>query len=138
MTAIIKYVSTIESKLSQLPVGNGQLIFVKDTRKIFLDFNNIRTEYSQIMVLQNEEHRKNILNPVTGFYFVLGTYILWRFENGEWIQLTFPPKENIVFLNFANLPKEGKKEVLYVTEDKTYKWNKTEYIELGALTWGNF
>ena len=138
MTATIKYISTVESKLSQLPIENGQLIFINDTRKIFLDFNDIRTEYSQIMVLQNEEHRKNILSPVTGFYFILSTCTLWRYQNGEWIQITTPPKENIAFLDYSDLPKQGKEEVLYVTKDQSYRWNGDGYTKLGNLIWEEF
>ena len=69
-TATIKFITTVDSKLSQLGIENGQLIFTSDTRKIYLDSKDIRTEYSQIIPLAKEEDRLNYLSPITGFYFV--------------------------------------------------------------------
>lgn len=138
MTATIKFVSTVNSKLSQLEVSNGQLIFVSDTRNIYLDFNGVRTEYSQIVILANESDRVNYLTPITAFYFVKETKVLWRFENGEWHQLTTPPKESIIFLNYSNFPAIGTKEVLYISESDTYIWDGKSYIKLGEPVWGYF
>ena len=138
MIAAVKFVSTVDSKLSQLDIENGQIIFVTDTRTLYVDFNDVRTEYNQIIVLRNEAHRMSILSPLKAFYFILETNILWRYDGNEWIQLTSPPKENIVFVNYNDLPTQGKDEVLYITEQKTFRWNGVEYIELGALTWGEF
>lgn len=138
MTATVKFLSTVNSKLSQLDIENGQLIFVSDTRNIYLDFNGVRTEYSQVIILAKESDRVNYLSPITAFYFVKETKIFWRFEGGEWIQLTTPPKETVIFLNYSDLPKVGTKEVLYVTESQTYIWDGSEYVLLGEPTWGSF
>lgn len=137
-TAIVKFVSTVDSKLSQLTIENGQLIFASDTRRIYLDFNNIRTEYSQIILLAKESDRTNYLSPITAFYFVKETKVFWRYENGEWIQLTSPPKETVVFINYSNLPETGEEKVLYITETQSYIWNGSEYIRLGTQVWENF
>ena len=138
MTATVKFVSTVDSKLSQLQIENGQLIFVSDTRKICLDFNGVRTEYSQLIILATEKDRQNYLSPITAFYFIKSTKCLWRYEGGEWIQLTSPPKEQIVFLNYSDLPLVGESEVLYITETQSYTWNGNEYIRLGTQVWENF
>lgn len=138
MTATVKFLSTVNSKLSQLDIENGQLIFVSDTRNIYLDFNGVRTEYSQVIILAKESDRVNYLSPITAFYFVKETKVFWRFEGGEWIQLTTPPKETVIFLNYSDLPKVGTKEVLYVTESQTYIWDGSEYVLLGEPTWGSF
>lgn len=137
-TAIVKFVSTVDSKLSQLTIENGQLIFASDTRRIYLDFNNIRTEYSQIILLAKESDRTNYLSPITAFYFVKETKVFWRYENGEWIQLTSPPKETVVFINYSDLPETGEEKVLYITETQSYIWNGSEYIRLGTQVWENF
>lgn len=137
-TAIVKFVSTVDSKLSQLTIENGQLIFASDTRRIYLDFNNIRTEYSQIILLAKENDRTNYLSPITAFYFVKETKVFWRYENGEWIQLTSPPKETVVFINYLDLPETGEEKVLYITETQSYIWNGSEYIRLGTQVWENF
>ena len=98
MTTTVKFVSTIDSKLSQLGIENGQLIFATDTRTIYLDLNGVRTEYNQIVVLFNENQRLSLLSPIEGlFYFVKETNVLWRYDgNYQWVQLTSPPKENII------------------------------------------
>lgn len=140
MTTTVKFVSTIDSKLSQLGIENGQLIFTTDTRTIYLDLNGVRTEYNQIVVLFNENQRLSLLSPIEGlFYFVKETNVLWRYDgNYQWVQLTSPPKENIIFLNYVDLPSQGQEQVLYITEKTTYQWRNGSYSELGALTWENF
>ena len=135
MTSTIKFVTTVNSKLSQLNIENGQLIFVSDARKIYLDLNGIRTEYSQIIPLAKEEDRLNYLSPITGFYFVKETAVLWRVEQGEWIQLTEPPQEWIVFTTYNELPKQGKLNTLYITETQSYRWTEEGYIRLGCEVW---
>lgn len=134
-TATIKFITTVDSKLSQLGIENGQLIFTSDTRKIYLDSKDIRTEYSQIIPLAKEEDRLNYLSPITGFYFVKNTAILWRFEDGEWIQITSPPREWIVFTTYEKLPKQGKLDTLYITETQSYRYTADGYIRLGGEVW---
>lgn len=133
-TAIVKFVSTVDSKLSQLTIENGQLIFASDTRRIYLDFNNIRTEYSQIIPLVDETSREEYMAPIRGFYFVQETNCLWHYDGG-WVQLTSPPKEQIVFVDYINLPSIGKEEILYITETDSYKWTPDGYVRLGGSIW---
>ena len=56
--SILKAVSTVDSKLSNLPIEDGQLIFVYDKKKIVLDNHGIRTIYEQIQTIENEDQRK--------------------------------------------------------------------------------
>lgn len=135
--SIMKFYSTVASRLNELEVKNGQLIFVNDVRKIYLDTNNTRVEYSQIILLVSEEQRESILAPLNGFYFVQETNSLWRYNN-KWIQLTLPPSEIINFLeDNETLPEEGSKGTLYILGTKIYKWDK-EYVELNTPQWGTF
>ena len=57
-------------------------------------------------------------SPFYGYYFVIETAILWRYDNG-WTQITTKP-DDIVFIG-AELPELGqaKEKTLYV--DKTKK-----------------
>ena len=136
-TAIIKFYSTVASKLDNLEIIDGQLIFVSDIKKIYLDLNNKRVEYSQIILLVSEEQRKGILAPIEGFYFVEETKILWRYKN-DWSQITYPPKEQVKIIEKGEgLPLNGEKNVIYILGTKIYKWND-EYIELGTSQWGSF
>lgn len=92
MDVILKVISTVDSKLASLKQKDGQLIFCKDTRKILLDLNGVRTVYEQITTIDTESQRTEILAPVDGFYFVLDTHILWKYS-AEWIQITSQPAD---------------------------------------------
>ena len=133
--SVIRYYAVSRDKLDQLAVADGQLIFVRDAREIYLDVNGERTSYSQIMVLFDEEHRKG-LKPVTGFYFVSSTNVLWRYDN-QWIQLTTSPREVVVFSD--ELPQQGVEETLYITEEDIYKFDDGKYTKLGGTPqWETF
>ena len=92
MEVIMKAISTVDSKLSTLEQKDGQLIFCKDTRRILLDLNGVRTAYEEITIIDTESQRTEMLAPVDGFYFVLDTHILWRYS-AEWIQITSQPAD---------------------------------------------
>lgn len=131
---IIKYWSVPQDKINQLPIEDGQLIFVRDAREIYLDVNGERTSYSQIMILSSEEHRKS-LKPVTGFYFVSSTNVLWRYDK-QWIQLTSSPQEAVVFTD--ELPSNGVEKTLYIQGTRLYKFDDGNYAELGGSNWDSF
>ena len=134
----MKFISTVDSRLPQLPIKEGQLIFVGDTRKICLDLDGVRTEYSQIIPLQTEQDRINYIKPINGFYFVHETKVLWNCENGVWFSLSTPPQEIIVFVeNFEKLPQTGQKKVLYIVEElgTEYIWTESGYSKIGDPVW---
>lgn len=139
MAAIVKIYSTTASKLNQLPVVDGTLTFVKDTRRIYLDMNGTRVEYSIIQVLQNEASRKNLLAPVEGFYFVEDTSVMWRYKEG-WKQITPSNLDSVFFGTEEDFPEIGSTSTLYVSDSATYKWdNLTKSYEVVAnkTAWGN-
>lgn len=125
MAAIVKIYSTTASKLPQLPIVDGTLTFVKDTRRIYLDMNGVRVEYSVIQVLQDENARTGLLAPVEGFYFVEDTSVMWRYKAG-WKQMT-PSNLEPVFMGSTteDFPQTGKSSTLYVAEDAMYRWNSS-------------
>ena len=135
-----KFITTVEARLDLLPIEKGQLIFVRDSKRIFLDYDGIRSEYGnnkdeQIIILQKEEERVNLENPFNAFYFILESHVLWRYEN-EWIPITTEPKEEIIFTDF--LPSQGELNVLYSTLDNLYRWDGSQFIKMGGLYWGVF
>lgn len=90
---VLSAIATANSKLSDLPVKDGQLIFVQDRSTIALDFGGKRVLYKQIEEIQTEEARSSMLAPVTGrYYFVIDTGTLWTYRNG-WQQITSTPSE---------------------------------------------
>ena len=108
---ILKAYSTVESKLSTLPLEDGQLIFVYDKKKIILDNHGVRTVYEQIQTIETEEQRNDLLAPIDSFYFVIETSILWRYSNGHWNQITTSPQEQI-----DRIVAEGTKQVKAVQD----------------------
>lgn len=116
--APMSVVVTTSEKLSSLLIQNGRLIFVKDKCRIAFDWNDKRTFYNQITELETDYERISMSSPFYGYYFVIETAILWRYDN-DWIQITSKP-DDIVFIG-AELPELGqaKEKTLYV--DKTKK-----------------
>lgn len=132
---VLKIVSTTKSRVSELPVSYGQLIFCKDVRTIYFDTDE-RVEYNQIMIFSKEAHRLASI-PVCGFYFVQETNILWRYDE-KWIQLTSSPKEQIVFLPKDQFPSIGDINILYIDGTDMYRWTGDNYNPMGAPVWGSF
>ena len=89
---IMSVLSTTASRLPDLSIKNGQLIFIRDSQTIALDFNDKRTFYNEIVVLQTDIERTSLLTPISGlFYFVEETNVLWRYQS-QWKQITTPPE----------------------------------------------
>lgn len=142
MSAIVKFYHTTNSKLAQLPVRNGNLIFVTDTKRMYLDVNGNRLPYMDIQLLPTESDRTSVLAPIEGFYFVEETNVLWRYREG-WIQVTPSNLTPLFFGSYEEFPPQGNPLVLYVSDNATYKWdsltskymcvaNKTEWTVLGG------
>lgn len=110
--SVLSVCATVGSKLPNLVIKDGQLIFVRDKHKIALDFGGKRNFFNQIEELVTDAARTSMLAPVAGlFYFVIETAVLWTYRDG-WVQITTPPKE-VVFFG-TELPELGVSKTLYV------------------------
>ena len=110
---VLSVCATTGSRLSDLVIKDGQLIFVQDKHRIAFDFKGRRVFYNQIEEIATEEERKG-LEPEDGvFYFVIDTAVLWRYQ-GRWVQLTTPPKD-VIFIG-VELPELGSANTLYVNK----------------------
>lgn len=138
--AIVKVYTTVAAKLSQLAVSDGQLIFVSDTRRIYLDFNGYRIGYDTFRVFDTDQDRLQWLAPVEGFYFVRSTGVLWNYE-GSWKQLTPSNLEQVVIGESAsNFPTEGDPKTLYAANSGVYRWDASsnQYgLVANKLEWGD-
>lgn len=113
---VLSVCATVASRLSDLVIKDGQLIFVKDKHRIALDFGGKRTFYNQIEEIATEDARKSLLAPLNGcYYFVIDTAVFWTYRDG-WVQITTPPKE-VVFIG-AELPELGSSKTLYADTDR--------------------
>lgn len=105
---ILSVCTTVGSKLAELEVKNGQLIFVRDQHQVALDFGGIRTIYSQIRELATDASRTSMLAPVAGlYYFVLETGVLWFYQDG-WVQITTTPA------SVSNMVEDALKNVVQI------------------------
>ena len=92
-SSVLSTIATVNSKLSDLEVKDGQLIFVQDKNTIALDFGGKRRFYKQIEELSTEDSRASLLAPVTGqYYFVVETGVMWTYQN-DWVQITTTPSD---------------------------------------------
>lgn len=89
---VLSAIATVNSKLSELSVKDGQLIFIQDKNTIALDFGGKRRLYKQIEEISTEAERASLLAPVSGcYYYVIETSILWTYRDG-WVQITTTPE----------------------------------------------
>lgn len=132
---VLKLVATTSSKIGNLTIADGQLVFLYDIGRIAFDYKGTRVFYNQIVELESEAVRQSLENPLDGYYFVVGTGVLWAYKSG-WTQLTGRP-ENIEFID-VDLPELGQENKLYVnkTEQEISVWDEetNQYIKVANYT----
>lgn len=113
--SVLKLVATTSSRIKDLIIENGQLIFIQDMGRIAFDFNGNRVFYNQIVELETEAERLTLDSPLSGYYFVIGSGVLWYYQD-TWTQVTSKP-EQVVFIG-VELPELGnaKEGALYVNK----------------------
>ena len=108
---IMSLIATSSSRIRELVIKDGQLIFIQDVGRIAFDFKGKRVFYNQIVELETEAERSSLESPLNGYYFVINTACLWMYKDG-WIQITDKPQE-IVFIG-TELPQLGQANKIYV------------------------
>ena len=113
--AIMSLVATNSSRIRELPIKSGQLIFIQDLGRIAFDFKEQRVFYNQIVELETEAERLTLDQPLNGYYFVIDSGCLWFYKDG-WTQITERPEE-VVHID-VELPQLGqaKEGMLYVNK----------------------
>ena len=111
--SIMSLVATSSSRIRDLIIKDGQLIFVQDLGRIAFDYKGKRVFYNQIVELETEAERLALEDPLNGYYFVIDEAVLWRYNESEkeWLQITDKPKD-IVFVG-VNLPQLGQANKIY-------------------------
>lgn len=118
---------TTSTKLKDLNIVNGQIIFTSDTKTMYLDMKNKRHSYSTIQSFKTDADRINELLPASGYYFVEETNVLWRYRNG-WAQITPSNLSPILFFgDKTQLPSTGIEDTLYCTDNAIYTWKQSSY-----------
>ena len=132
MGAPVNFYLTSSDKIDRIEIKKGNLIFAQDVRKIFLDNDEERVAYDQIMCLATDDMRTTMLgNLVSGFYFILETNILWRLDGQTWIQITEKPSQQLVYGTLATFPRPGLVGTIYYTDTNMYHWDedKQAYVD---------
>ena len=76
----LKVIATSSSRIRDLVIKSGQLIFLQDKGRIAFDFNGKRTFYNQIVEVETEAERLSLVNPISGYYFVLGSGVFYHYN----------------------------------------------------------
>ena len=133
--SVLKLIATTSSKIRNLTIENGQLVFLYDIGRLAFDYKGTRVFYNQIVELETEAERLTLENPLDGYYFVIGSGVLWAYKAG-WIQITGKP-ESIEFID-VELPELGQENKLYVNkaEQEISVWDDetNQYITVANYT----
>ena len=133
--SILSLVATTSSRIRDLVIKDGQLIFLQDVGRIAFDFKGNRVFYNQIVELDTEAERLELDSPLNGYYFVIDSACLWFYQDG-WIQITEKP-ENILFVG-TEIPELGQQGKLYVDIDdrEISVWDEEtdKYIKVSNYT----
>lgn len=87
--ATIKFNTTVESKAKDteiIPIVEGQFLIVTDTRTLMYDLASTRIKLGDVIELDTEAERAALITPLSKFYFVKNTGVLWRYNSGTWIK----------------------------------------------------
>lgn len=84
--AIMQSGETISSVLDSISKTAGQVIYVRDTKRLYFDsLNGDRIEVTDIIPLATESDREAILSPIENkLYYVIQTFRLWIYSEGYW------------------------------------------------------
>jgi hypothetical protein len=110
----LKVIATSSSRIRDLVIRDNQLIFIRDLGRIAFDSQGKRVFYNQIVELETEADRLSLVNPIGGYYFVIGSACLWFYKDG-WTQITERPEE-VLFIG-VELPELGQEGKLYIDTD---------------------
>ena len=126
---VLSLIATKSSKIKDLIIKNGQLIFIQDSGRIAFDFNNKRVFYNQIVEIDTDSERLTLNSPMNGYYFVIDTAVLWFYQDG-WVQITEKPKE-VIFIG-VEFPALGQANKLYANTTEGAENISVWDDELGA------
>lgn len=133
--SVLSLVATSSSRIRELIIKDGQLIFMQDVGRIAFDYKGQRVFYNQIVELNTEADRLALDSPLSGYYFVVGSACLWYYKD-EWIQITERP-DDILFIG-VELPELGQEGKIYIdTDDREISvWDEEtdKYIKVSNYT----
>lgn len=126
--ALFKPYRILHSQLNSLPIVEGQLIFVIDTKKIYLDVNSQRIAFGNMEIDTSSVVTQDQIG-VAGGVAPLNT-------SGQ-IDSSYLPgyvDDVIEYAGSSARPATGETGKIYVdtTTNKTYRWGGSSYVEISA------
>lgn len=109
--SVLSVCATKSNRLKELPIKNGQLVFIQDKCRIAFDYDGKRRFYNSIITFETDDERAEYSAGNDKYVFVLETAVLWLFHDG-WIQVTTSPKD-VLFVG-VELPQLGDSDKLYI------------------------
>lgn len=88
MPPLFQPVKITQSTLESTAIVDGKVYFAQDSERLFFDYDGVRTELRDIIILDTEGERSELLAPKNKFYFVLETSILWLYKAGQWYEIS--------------------------------------------------
>lgn len=132
MPSVFSIAKANSASLSRVPVENGQMVFVDDTKQIFFDYNGVRQYYCMPIEI-TEQKRLTTIDPAKAYYYAVDTNIMWMFGDNGWRQLT---PSNLTPIVFDVLPQEGEEDTLYVEDNGIKRWKNGQYnLVANVLQW---
>lgn len=79
--SLTTFITTNKAKIKDIPVVNRRFVFVKDSKELYIDYNNIRSQISDVIILETESELSSVITPLENkFYFCIDTHRLYRFN----------------------------------------------------------
>lgn len=124
--ALFKPYRILHSQLDSLPIVEGQLIFVIDTKKIYLDVNAQRIQFGEVdldgVVTQDQIGAAGGVAPLNTSGQIDSSYLPGYVD------------DVIEYAGSSARPATGETGKIYVdtTTNKTYRWGGSSYVEISA------
>lgn len=96
-STVLSVIGTTGERVRQLPISDGQLVFIHNRNKLAFDFKGKRTFYNQVEILETEFDRSSIEVPIDGYYFCVDSATLYEYKDSAW-HVRVAPAEGAVFI----------------------------------------
>ena len=104
---LLKLAETVESQLPSVPLTDGQLVFVKDTRQLKWDVDSQRLDITNTIFLETDAEREELLTPLDNkIYVIKETQRQWFWTGTEWKELK-AQDDNVKIIREVEVPIEG-------------------------------
>lgn len=95
-STVLSVIGTTGERVRELPIADGQLVFIHNRNRIAFDFKGTRTFYNQVEVLESESDRSAIVTPVDGYYFCIDSAIFYEYKDNTWTARVTPAEGAVV------------------------------------------